>query len=142
MRFAGQAFEVPVEIDTRNLARLTTSELEARFLAAYRKVYMHAVSPGQAIEVVALRAGATCPTDGVPPLRETGLRGGQPTRRSILIDGKTLDTVFLPIGALSPSEMIPGPAVLQSETSSIFIAQGWRAARDAHDNLVMRKVNS
>jgi N-methylhydantoinase A len=41
MRFAGQAFEIPVDIDPAVLPRLRTADLAERFTEAHRRMYFH-----------------------------------------------------------------------------------------------------
>ena len=42
----------------------------------------------------------------------------------------------LPVGGA-----LPGPALMDDATSTIYVPRGWRAERDEHDNLVLRRAS-
>jgi N-methylhydantoinase A len=139
MRFKGQAFEVPVEMSTSEMAAMTAASLEAAFLSGYEAVYAQQMRPGRAIEIVALRAGARQRRAAAGALRDAGVPNGVRRKIRIVFEGRRIDAVLLPLQDLADGRPVQGPAVLQSETSSIFVAPGWRGAVDEARNFVMRR---
>jgi N-methylhydantoinase A len=141
MRYVGQAFEVPLELDRDSLAALDRKALEAAFIDAHHRIYFHSDKSGRPIEVVALRAGATLPTPHVsavstagaslkPAPGELGLYDGSgwtPCRRetvaALTVNGTTLS----------------GPAVLEDYTTTVLVPAGWSARVDAQSNLILAK---
>lgn len=139
MRFKGQAFEVPVEISTSDMAAMTAASLETAFLRAYEAVYAQQMQPGRAIEIVALRAGVRQRRAAAGVLRDAGVPKAIRRKITIVFEGRRIDAVLLPLQDLRHLTSVQGPAVLQSETSSIFVAPGWRGALDQAQNFVMRR---
>ncbi|PRG03864.1 hydantoinase [Burkholderia multivorans] len=141
MRYLGQAFEVPLELDTEGLAALNKEALIAGFVDAHQRMYFHSDKTGRAVEVVALRVGATLATEHVSALASvaghatdagvaTDLYDGiarRPCRRLSVTD---LDTA---------GEPIHGPAVLEEYTTTVLVPAGWHARIDAQSNLVLAK---
>ncbi len=57
-RFAGQAFEITVELPEASLAGLTTADLLQRFSEAHRRIYRQAAdTQTRTVEIVSLRVG-------------------------------------------------------------------------------------
>lgn len=142
MRYVGQAFEVPLELDGKALAALDRRALEAGFIDAHHRIYFHSDKTGRPIEVVALRVGATVPTGHLPAVSSesvhvnAGRRGEQ-----ALYDGKSWTPCRRePVAALPPEgERLAGPAVLEDYTTTVLVPLGWTAAVDAHSNLILAK---
>jgi N-methylhydantoinase A len=139
MRFVGQAFEVPVELSEKELAKITARGVCARFGDAHQRVYFFGGEAEKPIEFVSFRLGVTVPLQELPLLREDegtilkarkikmfdqrAWREGQLTSRSALKVGKT----------------ISGPALLEDPTSTLLVPDGWTASRDKSDNTVLRR---
>lgn len=138
MRFVGQAFEVTVPLPPAELDGLTAAGLAGRFGAAHQRVYHFGAAADRPIEIVAFRLGLTAPLAEVPRLaqppvaaaaREIELHLGRRWRRGTL----------LPRGALAAGRTLAGPALLDDATSTVLVPEGWRAERDAADNLVLTR---
>lgn len=140
MRFVGQAFEVPLELDDAALAALDAAGLQARFNDAHHRIYFHSGHGGRPIEVVALRLGATQATPALPTAgRDRAATAPRPPEHAPLFDGQSwlscprhaLDS--LPAGGTPLS----GPAVLEDDTATVLVPAGWRARVDAAGNLTL-----
>ncbi len=139
MRFVGQAFEVPVTLDPAGLESLTAKELKRLFGEAHQRIYFHGAAADKAIEAVSFRLGVTAPLTDVPRLREVAVDGSPPVDIEIF-DGRHRQAGrAMARAALAGGTRIPGPALLEDETSTIVVPAGWVAAVDDQDNLIMRR---
>ena len=140
MRFVGQAFEVPVDIDPEGLDELTTHGLLDAFIDAHHRVYLHGAANRNAAEVVSFRLGAVSPVEQVPGLRESHGEIHAQTSRQRIFDGlKSVDCKLVRRVALNPDWGLEGPGIIDDVTSTIFVPAGWRAEVDDHENLIMRR---
>ena len=89
MRFVGQAFEIPVEIEGGDLAGLTSAGLAELFGAAHRRVYLHGGEAGRQAEIVALRFGVRRRLDALPEIRERPMSLAQPESVPVHTGGVT-----------------------------------------------------
>ena len=138
MRFVGQAFEVPVNLDPDELPELTADVLMERFVEAHEKLYMHGSAGRQRAEIVAFRLSAASPVPELPSA-DSGGDGAVPFREHMIFD-KGEATCRLGLrSSLREGEMVMGPAVLEDVTSTIFVPAGWHATEDGCANLVMKR---
>jgi len=138
MRFVGQAFEVPVNIDPTALDQLTVDGLLAAFSAAHQRMYFHGGASGNPVEVVSFRLGAVSPLKQAPMLTETYNDGDTITDRHHIFDGsREVECKLTRRTGMSSS--LDGPAIIDDETSTIFVPAGWQTEIDDHKNLIMRR---
>jgi N-methylhydantoinase A len=137
MRFLGQAFEVPVELDAAALAGLSASELAERFTAAHRRLYMHGGEPGRRVEIVGLRFGVRRPLETMPAFRERAVLSSHPGQAPVQAGGGRMMARLVDAAGLSPGEAIAGPALIEGYSSSTWVPPGWRAVPDAHGNILL-----
>jgi N-methylhydantoinase A len=143
MRFVGQAFEIPVAIADARLAALTSAALHDAFVEAHRRVYLHGGEPGRRAEIVSLRLLVRRRLDDLPNLRERAVDMDRPRRTPInLSDGDTKDAAIVDAAGLGEGRKVAGPALIEGYSSTIWVPEGWVAARDAAGNLLMRKEGS
>jgi N-methylhydantoinase A len=137
MRFVGQAFEVPATFDPEELPSLTAADVADRFREAHHKVYFFGGEASKPVEFVSFRLGVTVPLAELPVLYETE-SGAAADGEFDLFDNRRWQRGRL-VGraSISPGEAIAGPALLEDPTSTVFLPEGWTAARDAADNTVM-----
>jgi len=119
MRFVGQAFEIPVDIEPVALRHLTAADLAERFTAAHRRVYFHGGEPGRRVEIVGLRCGVRRRLEALPEFRERATTAG-----------------------LASGETVSGPALIEGYSSSLWVPPGWTARRDAQGNILMRGIGA
>jgi N-methylhydantoinase A/oxoprolinase/acetone carboxylase beta subunit len=140
MRYLGQAFELLIpwgnpKPDAHDLERLVTA-----FHATHRQRFSYA-NPGDAVEVVTLRITATGrlprPSATVPPPAERPARKG--TRR-VHEAGAWREVPVWDRDALRGEDRIEGPAIVEEEFSTHWIARGWTAGLGPAGALIARKT--
>ncbi len=138
MRFVGQAFEVPVNIDPTALDRLSVDDLLTAFADAHQRVYFHGGASRNPVEVVSFRLGAVSPLKQAPTLTKTCNDGGAITDQHRIFDGnREVECKLTRRNGMN--SRLDGPAIVDDETSTIFVPAGWRAEIDDHENLIMRR---
>ncbi|MDP6342186.1 MAG: hydantoinase/oxoprolinase family protein, partial [Alphaproteobacteria bacterium] len=138
MRFVGQAFEIPVELNGESLAGLTAEGLLDLFNEAHHRVFAFGESGLHRAEIVSFRLGASAPPDVVPALNEGVAQAASRAETRIFDAGAWRDCLLLTRAAIAEGETIAGPALIEDETSTIFVPEGWTAEADARDNILIR----
>jgi N-methylhydantoinase A len=138
MRFVGQAFEIPVDIEPAILPRLTAADLAERFTAAHRRVYFHGGEPGRRVEIVGLRCGVRRRLEALPEFRERPTTLIRPSGIPVRIGSETVTAALRDAAGLPVNETISGPALIEGYSSSIWVPPGWTARRDTHGNILMQ----
>jgi N-methylhydantoinase A len=82
MRFVGQAFEVPVDLDPSHLPSLTANDLGEKFAAAHQRLYRHGGEAARRVEIVGLRFGIRRPLDALPEFAVVDRRVAAATRQA------------------------------------------------------------
>ena len=139
MRFVGQAFEVPVEIDPADLPTLTASDLAARFDAAHRRVYMHGGEAGRKIEIVGLRCGIRRPQPPLDSFRERDAPLIGPATAPVRVGDRTVSACMVAASSLRDGDQVVGPAMIEGYSSTTWVPPTWTAVRDAAGNILMRR---
>jgi len=88
---------------------------------------------------VSLRVGASAAAADSPALTEP--RGGDTTIavHKLFDAGDWIDCRHVPAAAIAADTDLAGPAIVSGATATTYIPKGWTAARDAGDNLIMRR---
>ncbi|GAB7549195.1 hydantoinase/oxoprolinase family protein [Cupriavidus sp. 8B] len=141
MRYVGQAFEVPLELDAPALAALDRQSLEAGFIDAHHRIYFHSDKSGRPIEVVALRVGATLATSHVSAASDTTSSLLAAPGEPALYDGKAWASCRrrTVAGLSTDGTTVSGPAVLEDYTTTVLVPAGWAASVDSQSNLILSK---
>jgi len=121
MRYAGQAYEIPIGCDGLTVAGITRA-----FHEGHRARYGHAV-PDEAVEVVGYRLSAAAPT----PLRRIRPAPAHDRGRTARAHG------YHARHELEPGTAIIGPCVVEEPTATTFVPDGWTARVDQIGNLVL-----
>ncbi|MFM8681341.1 MAG: hydantoinase/oxoprolinase family protein, partial [Alphaproteobacteria bacterium] len=139
MRFVGQAFEVAVGFTAEDVAGLTRDTLLKAFEEAHYRVYFHGIGASQKVEIVSLRVGASVPAAASPALSEP--RGGDTSvaTHPLYDSGGWIDCRHVPAASIARGGDVAGPAIVSGATATTYVPKGWSAARDAGDNLIMRR---
>jgi N-methylhydantoinase A len=140
MRFVGQAFEIPVEIDPARLAALKETDLAAEFSAAHRRIYFHGGEPGRKIEIVGLRFGVRRRLESLPEFHERPAQLKQPEAIEVWTPSGAVRTRLVAASSLAARDLIEGPAMIEGYSSTLWVPPNWRAERDQPGNIVMRRV--
>ena len=138
MRFVGQAFEIPVDIDPAALPGLTAADLAERFTAAHRRVYFHGGEPGRRVEIVGLRFGVRRRLEALPEFRERPTTLKHPETTQVRIGPATVPARLVDAASLVTNDPIVGPALIEGYSSSLWVPPGWTARRDPQGNIIMR----
>jgi N-methylhydantoinase A len=139
MRFVGQAFEVPVEIDIAELGGLTSERLRALFAEAHYRVYLHGAVGERPIEAISFRLGAIAPIGAIPAPNETNGYRIQKRTVEIFDGGRRQSCTLMSRSALDPGVVVSGAMLLEDRTSTIYIPAGWSAENDKYGNLILRE---
>jgi len=145
MRHRGQINEVEVDLDKAALGENDLEELRARFVRRYEQLYGHgAALPGARLECVTFRVRASAQS------RKPSLIAAETLTREVPVDAKTGERLIYwaewkkqapsPIYdgyRLLPGNVIEGPCVIETTTTSIVVHPGQRVEVDALRNFVI-----
>lgn len=142
MRFVGQAFEITVEIDAGALANLTPDGLLNLFNEAHNRVFAFGESGLHRAEIVSFRLGASAPPNVVPALNE-GIGDRVLRSEARIFDlGEWRQCQLVSRAAIAGEAAgVPGPALVEDGTSTIFVPQGWTASVDSQDNILLHSTS-
>ncbi len=139
MRYAGQGFEIPVSVDLDAFTTAGVPTLIGAFQRAYHAMYGDTAD--EPVEGVHWKVTAVWPSQDVTlatlakQSQTTALKGWRPVyfRET---DGYTRCPVY-DRAALTPSERIKGPAVIEDAESTAVILPGDEAEADRYGNLIV-----
>lgn len=137
MRFVGQAFEVPVELETQNLENLTTERLRELFGEMHQKLFFFGAEDNKPIEYVSFRMGLTAPLNEVPQLSEPEIQFSEERSIEIFDQNEWRNAKIISRGAMAVGSQLNGPAILEDSTSTLLVPDGWQAVRDVNDNIIL-----
>ncbi|MEM7056467.1 MAG: hydantoinase/oxoprolinase family protein [Pseudomonadota bacterium] len=138
MRYVGQAFEVSVPL-TADPGTLTAEGLIQAFADAHHRVFEFSKPPGDPVEIVSFRIGASAKAQAFPEFRDHSNIDGIAERNiDITEGGMQRDCRILPRNAV-PGEPMPGPILVEDGTSTIYAPPGWQVRRDAGDALILNR---
>jgi N-methylhydantoinase A len=130
-----------VEIDGDALPCLDADGLLALFNEAHNRVFSFGESGLHRAEIVSFRLGASAPPDGVPALNEGISDEVLRAETRIFDQGAWRDCLLLSRAAIrQEADGIAGPALVEDGTSTIFVPEGWTAAVDTQDNILLRNL--
>jgi N-methylhydantoinase A len=130
LRYRGQAFELPVEVEGERPAR--PEDLRAAFATAHEERYGYADRDGE-VELVTVRVTAHAPGPEVSLERAAreAAGSGAPSRpadaRPAVFAGREAEAAVWR-GALAPGTELEGPAVCELPESTLVVAPGWRGS--------------
>ncbi len=139
MRFVGQAFEVPVELAEKEVAKITAAKIRARFGEAHQRVYFFGGESEKPIEFVSFRLGVTVPLRELPLLAEESGQALKAHPIEMFDERAWRKGQLLSRSALKVGRKIAGPALLEDATSTLLVPTGWTAARDRNDNTILQR---
>jgi N-methylhydantoinase A len=134
VRYAGQAFELPIEAP----ADAGPDMLRKRFEHAHAERYGYA-DPEGALEIVTLHVSATAARPVAVAAR--GVAAAERARRSerMALFGERWLTTTVVRGAPPPGERLDGPAVFELDEATVVVPPGWRVSIDELGTLAMER---
>jgi N-methylhydantoinase A len=139
MRYAGQAFELPVSVP---VDVMSIDLVEQRFRAVYAARYGDA--PPGATEIVSYRvaaSGITEKPDWRPLTSEgRGSTAAATAHRRIAFDGTWRECPVHARQRIPLSKPLVGPLVIEEAGSTTIIPSGWSALLEPHGSILMERV--
>ncbi|WP_254864277.1 hydantoinase/oxoprolinase family protein [Halovivax gelatinilyticus] len=137
LRYAGQSFDLAVDLPDEELSPETLDAAADRFHAVHERRYGHA-SPDEPIELVTVRVRVHKPVDP-PTLSAPATDAGDPirTERSVDFDGTLRETPVYDRAGLPAGAAVDGPAIVEGTESTVVVRPGWAATVDEHGSLVL-----
>ncbi|MDP2802106.1 MAG: hydantoinase/oxoprolinase family protein [Phreatobacter sp.] len=139
LRYAGQAFDLPVPVDGADFSPSALAEISRRFHAVHRQRFSYD-EPHTAVEMVALRLAAIgrlpkpVPSPGTNRPAETA-----PMMRPVHVDGRVQDVAVFERGGMA-DQVARGPAIVSETYTSSYIPPGWSAAIASSGALIARRL--
>ncbi|MEM7665587.1 MAG: hydantoinase/oxoprolinase family protein [Pseudomonadota bacterium] len=139
IRYAGQAFEVPLTIDADVLDKDGIEGILARFDEEHRRLFTFNMDTPH--EIVNLRAVALGQAPGLPAV-ELAKGDGDPSAAKIRdhtlwMDGREQAGAIYERSRLRQGDTIPGPAIITEMDSTTLVESGCTATVDAVGNILI-----
>ncbi len=139
MRYLDQIYEVTVPLPDPDLPESEfLSQLTANFHQRYEELYSYA-QQDQEVRLVTLRVAAVGKLPRIARLDHAGDKSGtSPVAFRRIYMGEWMDAPTYAIGSLQADEEIAGPAILESEFTTILVWPGDTATMDAMGGVELR----
>jgi N-methylhydantoinase A len=145
MRYAGQSYELTVELPNQRIDDGTMPDAEAAFHRLHAQAYGHAATgePTMVVNVRVTGIGEIPKTD-LRQMAGSGLVAGDQRRRRVYFSeaGGFVETPIHLRGTLRRSDLIKGPAVIEEMDSTTIISPGFVAIVDDRSNLRITRAGS
>jgi N-methylhydantoinase A len=142
IRYAGQAFEVPITIDSVTLHRDGIAGLLARFDAEHHRLFTFNMKTEH--EIVNLRAVALGVAFDLPALRLPEGNGDPIAAKlrdhEVWIDGQMRPAVIYDRAKLRAGDVIPGPAIIIEMDATTLIEHDCNGTVDPVGNILINPV--
>ncbi len=120
MRYGEQVFEIAVPLDDVDLA--DPAAVADAFHAAHEAQFTYALRQ-QEVVVANARISVAGLLPASAPRHVAGTEGGAPGVRRVFLDA-WVDVPLYSFAQVAPDELIPGPAILESPTTTVFVRSG------------------
>ena len=133
MRYGEQVFEVAVPLDDLDWDGADLPErLRAAFHARHRALFTYDL-PGEEVVLVNARIAVVgrLPEGAPPPPPDAALAAMPASRRHIRLDGTALGVPVFRFAMLAPDQALTGPAIVESDTTTVLLRPGDAARMDA-----------
>ncbi|MCC7427747.1 MAG: hydantoinase/oxoprolinase family protein [Alphaproteobacteria bacterium] len=140
MRYAGQAFDLSVAVPEALRLAPDATELAELFHKAHERTYGFR-DPDSAIEITTERVRVV---GRIPPIALPAVRrdlAGPPVAaasRRVYHEGRMLDVPVFDRATLGAAQPVVGPAIVEQDDCTSWVAPGWAGALDEIGNLVLR----
>lgn len=138
MRYAGQAFELPVKIPQT----LREAPEETALTALFHDVHMQTYSYNDMASAVEITGQRLRVIGTIPEARMsaagTGSAQAKPFQtRNVRHGGKTLAVEVFNRNELAVGQVLRGPVIVEQQDTTIWVLPGWTARSDEHGNLLL-----
>jgi N-methylhydantoinase A len=141
MRYAGQAFELPVRLPAHDLAPGDRLALADAFEAEHERSYGHRLPDAPGVDTVAVEVvAATQPWSGIAPLRLAAAGAAPAASERLAYFGPEIGarpTVVLPRREMLAGGPREGPLIIEEYEGTTVVPPGWLAWLDTHANIVI-----
>lgn len=144
VRYAGQAFEVPLTIDQATLRAQGIEGILARFDEEHRRLFTFNMdTPHEIVNLRAVALGEALELEA----QELAKGNGDPSAAKIKdhtlwMDGKERAAVIYDRGKLLQGDVIPGPAIITEMDSTTLVEHDCTATIDAVGNILINPTNA
>ena len=139
MRYVGQAFEVSVPLHG-DPSELTVDGLSRAFADAHHRVFEFSKPPGDPVEIVSFRIGASAKAEAFPDFQQSDDQGAGGMQRTIeIMEGGAPRECLLIRRSGVGKQPQTGPILIEDETATVYVPPGWRVRRDDGDALIMTR---
>ncbi len=137
MRYAGQAYELRVRLDTATLDTIAVAEA---FHREHERIYGFR-DPAAAIEIGTVRLAAVGVTPELPTAKLTAVNAATPSpaSRAIFYRGAWVEAAVHARADLAPGRTLSGPAIVGQDDTTVVILPGWSGRVDAAGNLHLER---
>jgi N-methylhydantoinase A len=141
MRYAGQAFDLPVRLSETLRRQPDAAALADLFHQAHEKIYSFR-DPDSSVEITTerLRVVGTIPPIVLPQLATGAARPGNSGSRSIHLEDGWQTAQVWQRDQLVEGQTIVGPAIIEQEDTTTLILPGWTALVDRIGNIVATRT--
>jgi N-methylhydantoinase A len=144
VRYQHQAYGIDIPVDSRDLTREVLDALPDAFFEAYRQQYgIDWRGPTEIVNVRARFIGDVQKLHATPRPLAGGTEAATTAAHRPAYFAEHRGFVETPVynrDLLSPGQHVHGPAIVEERNSTVVIPPAYRAAVDAHANLVIERV--
>jgi N-methylhydantoinase A len=139
MRYVGQAFEIAVALPATDPQTLSLATLLDAFRSAHRRVFEFDKGEHGQCEVVSFRVGAAIAPPPLPPLSEPVAAMRTAVQQTLQIFENNVQKSCRRIPRHLFSTALTGPALIEDQTSTLYLPEHWQAQPDKHANLILTR---
>lgn len=142
MRYLGQSYEIDVAVEPRWLEEGDLQALAGAFHQRHRAMFAHA-DEAAPVEVVDLRLTIVGTTEK-PAAREVRRRTGEALQpsgsRQVVVAGRFQQVPVYLRRDISVDAGFSGPAIVEQDDTTIYVAPGWTVSSHASGTLIMERT--
>ena len=141
MRYAGQAFDLPVRLPQALRQAPEPAALTELFHLAHEKIYSFR-DPASSVEITAerLRVVGEIPPVTLPLLPAATQAPPPPTTRRLFLDGGYVSASVYQREDLRRGQTLAGPGVIEQEDTTTLVLPGWSACVDEIGNVLIARL--
>jgi N-methylhydantoinase A len=142
MRYLGQSYEIDVAVEPRWLEEGDLKAIADAFHKRHRAMFAHA-DEAAPVEIVDLRLTIIGTTEK-PAVREVPRKTGEALRpsgsRQVVVAGRFQAVPIYLRREISVDARFAGPAIVEQDDTTIYVAPGWTASAHASGTLIMERT--